>query len=191
MLITTSSTTPSGPTGDRARVGAVLATLALLVAGCGDDADSGNRAGSGSDSRDGRAGDAYDPTVEAFCNQVVDLQSTFDWAGTPDPPEPDEAEETAAALRDIDPPDAVTGDWEVASDTMAGFLDALAEAAPYLDDPDDLDGVEDLGDLPIDDEDVATQLAGALGALQEPDAAAALSEVNRYIEATCAVEPSA
>jgi hypothetical protein len=130
-----------------ARVAAVTAVVLLAACGGGDSSDADSSA-TGSAAETGAAGTTSASGDSEFCTRAADIDERVDTAienlGDADPSLQEAFQEITAELRDIEPPDAISADWQALSDGLERISDAFADFD--ITDPDSLQALEDAGD---------------------------------------------
>jgi hypothetical protein len=155
------------------RVTIAGAAVAVLLAGCGgDDSPTESAAGSAANSAGSSTSAAGEGTTAAsgdFCAQAATIDQRVDEALSDlqgdDPSVADAFRQLAAELRGLDPPEAISADWEA----LSSGLDRMAQAFADLDltDPDSLAGLD----------------------AAEGELSTASSNVEDYLRDECGIDP--
>ena len=136
-----------------ARIAAVAAVVLLTACG-GDDSPGADSSATGSAADTGAAesGSASESAGASgdseFCTRAAEIDERVDEAienlGDADPSLQDAFQEIATELRDIEPPDAISADWQALSDGLERISAAFADFD--ITDPESLQALQDAGD---------------------------------------------
>jgi len=156
-----------------ARAALAGAAVAVLLAGCGgDDSPADSPADSAADSAGSSTSAAAEGTSAAsadFCTQAATLDERVDAALSDlqgdDPSVADAFRQLSTELRGLEPPEAISADWEA----LSSGLDRMAQAFADLDltDPDSLAGLD----------------------AAEGELSTASSNVEGYLRDECGIDP--
>jgi hypothetical protein len=144
-----------------------LLLLASLTA-CGGDDDGGGGSSSSSSSGD-------------YCDDLQSAKEKFESLGDPDSGELGDAIDTLQQLGD-EAPDEVAGDWQVLTDGLTKFQDALDEAGVSMDDLSDPQALKDL------DPDTMQNLTEVAQSMSSEDFAAASKNIEDHAKSECDVD---
>jgi hypothetical protein len=121
------------------RIGAGTAVIVLMLAGCGDGGDDPGASATEADAQ--TSAPAVEPSEETpteaadddgFCAEVEGIRDRLENLDSlPDAADPDAAietiEESADALRSVDPPAEIADDWSTLTEAFGGVATALRD----------------------------------------------------------------
>jgi hypothetical protein len=153
----------------RARAALAGAAVAALLAGCGGDDSPADSAADSAGSSTSAAAEGTSAASGDFCTQAATLDERVDAALSDlpddDPSVADAFRQLSTELRGLEPPEAISADWEA----LSSGLDRMAQAFADLDltDPDSLAGLD----------------------AAEGELSTASSNVEGYLRDECGIDP--
>ena len=152
-----------------ARAALAGAAVAVLLAGCGGYDSPGDSAADSAGSSTSAAAEGTSAASGDFCTQAATLDERVDAALSDlqgdDPSVADAFRQLSTELRGLEPPEAISADWEA----LSSGLDRMAQAFADLDltDPDSLAGLD----------------------AAEGELSTASSNVEGYLRDECGIDP--